>query len=139
MAPTANIFADYNGSTRETPCVLARQNFDIAEHAFSSSIDPYGNFTSYSSTQFRPDGANDANVKNADLDKALETVKGSVNFDDVKAAMKTFQDIYVAQTVEIPLYYRKNVELVGPALGNYFANPTQAGSTWNAGDWFKQN
>ena len=50
--------------------------------------------------------------------------------------MAEFQKVYVEKTVEIPLYYRKNVELVGPKLGNFFANPTQAGPTWNAVDWF---
>ena len=47
-----------------------------------------------------------------------------------------FQKIYVEQTVEIPLYYRKNVDLVGPQLGNFFAHPTQAGPTWKAFAWF---
>ena len=46
----------------------------------------------------------------------------------IKDAMAEFQKVYVEKTVEIPLYYRKNVELVGPKLGNFFANPTQAGS-----------
>jgi ABC-type transport system substrate-binding protein len=61
-----------------------------------------------------------------------------VDFDVVKAAMADFQTVYVEQTLEIPLYYRKNVDLVGPTLGNFFGNPTQAGPTWNAVDWFKQ-
>ena len=42
----------------------------------------------------------------------------------------------MAKTVEIPLYYRKNVDLVSSKLGNYFQNPTQAGPTWNAVDWY---
>ena len=135
---TSTIFLAYNTATRETPCNLAHQNYDIAEHGFSSSIDPYGNYLSYHSSQFRPAGANDANVKNAELDAALQTVKTSVDFNEVKDAMKTFQDIYVAQTVEIPLYYRSIVELASAKLGNYFQNTTQLGSTWNAGDWFIQ-
>ena len=53
--------------------------------------------------------------------------------------MATFQKVYVDKTVEIPLYYRKNVELAGPRLGNYFANGTQAGSTWNSEDWFAKS
>jgi peptide/nickel transport system substrate-binding protein len=133
-----DIFADYNTATRETACVLAKSNFDIAEHAFSSSIDPLGNYFSYHSSQFRPDGANDAQVKNADIDAALDTVKTSVDFDVIKQAMADFQTVYVDQTLEIPLYYRKNVDLVGPVLGNFFANPTQVGPTWNVVDWFKQ-
>ena len=40
------------------------------------------------------------------------------------------------KTVEIPLYYRKNVDLVSSKLGNYFSNPTSAGPTWNAVDWY---
>ena len=32
----------------------------------------------------------------------------------IKDAMATFQKVYVDKTVEIPLYYRKNVELAGP-------------------------
>ena len=50
--------------------------------------------------------------------------------------MATFQEIYVRDIIEIPLYYRKNVELHSPKVGNFFANPTQAGPTWNAVDWF---
>jgi ABC-type transport system substrate-binding protein len=70
------------------------------------------------------------------IDAALDTVKNSVDFAVIKDAMAEFQQIYVEKTVEIPLYYRKSVELVAPKLGNFFANPTQAGPTWNAVDWY---
>jgi len=130
------IFADYNEATLDTPCALSTSNFDVAEHAFSSSIDPLGNYFSYHSSQFHPDGANDARVKDPDVDKAMDDVKNNVDFALIKDAMATFQQVYVEKTVEIPLYYRKNVELAGPRMGNYFANGTQVGSTWNAEDWF---
>jgi peptide/nickel transport system substrate-binding protein len=130
------IFADWNEATADTPCGLSVSNFDLAEHAFSSSIDPLGNYFNYHSSQFEPDGANDAQVVDTGIDAALDTVKDSVDFGVIKDAMNEFQQIYVEKTVEIPLYYRKNVELVGPKLGNFFANPTQAGPTWNAVDWF---
>ena len=135
VAPS-DIFADYNEGTIDTPCILARSNYDVAEHAFSSSIDPLGNYFSYHSSQFRPDGANDAQVKNAEVDKALDDVKNNVDFTLIRDAMASFQKAYVEQTVEIPLYYRKNVELANPRVGNYFANGTQVGSTWNGEDWF---
>jgi peptide/nickel transport system substrate-binding protein len=133
------IFADYNEATADTPCGLSVSNFDLAEHAFSSSIDPLGNYFNYHSSQFEPDGANDAQVVDTGIDAALDTVKNSVDFAVIKDAMAEFQQIYVEKTVEIPLYYRKNVELVGAKLGNFFANPTQAGPTWNAVDWFAQS
>jgi ABC-type transport system substrate-binding protein len=133
----ADIFADYNEAQgTDTPCALSTSNFDLAEHAFSSSIDPLGNYFSYHSSQFEPDGANDAQIQDAGIDAALDTVKTSVDFVAIKHAMADFQKVYIEKTVEIPLYYRKNVELVGPAMGNFFANGTQAGPTWNAVDWY---
>ena len=132
----ADIFADYNESTRDTPCVLSHSNFDIAEHAFSSSFDPNSGFSTYHSSQLNPNGGNDASIKNADLDKALEEVRDNVDFAVIRDAMETFQVIYVRDIIEIPLYYRKNVELHAPNVGNFFANPTQAGPTWNAVDWY---
>ena len=96
VAPS-DIFADYNEATVDTPCALSRSNFDLAEHAFSSSIDPLGNYFSYHSSQFRPDGANDAQVKNADVDKALDDVKNNVDFTVIRDAMATFQKVYVEQ------------------------------------------
>jgi peptide/nickel transport system substrate-binding protein len=130
------IFAAYNESTLDTPCALSRSNFDLAEHAFSSSIDPLGSYFSYHSSQFEPEGANDAQVSDPAIDESMDAVKNNVDFQVIKDAMADFQQVYVEKTVEIPLYYRKNVELVGPKLGNFFANPTQAGPTWNAWDWY---
>jgi peptide/nickel transport system substrate-binding protein len=132
----ADIFAAYNEATNDTPCALSRSNFDLAEHAFSSSIDPLGNYFNYHSSQFEPDGANDAQIVNDDIDAALETVKTSVDFVEIKHAMADFQKAYVDQTVEIPLYYRKQVDLFGAKMGNFFGNPTQAGPTWNVVDWY---
>jgi peptide/nickel transport system substrate-binding protein len=132
----ANIFATYNESTTETPCALSRSNYDLAEHAFTSSIDPLGNYFAYHSSQFEPAGVNDAQVKDSGIDAAMDTVANSVDFKVIRDAMATFQKTYVDQTVEIPLYYRKQVDLFAPKLGNFFANPTQAGPTWNAVDWY---
>jgi ABC-type transport system substrate-binding protein len=132
----ANIFASFNEATADTPCALSKSNFDLAEHAFSSSIDPLGNYFSYHSTQFEPNGVNDAQVKDPGIDAALDTVQNNVDFTKIKAAMAEFQKIYVEKTVEIPLYYRKQVDLFAPKVGNFIANPTQAGPTWNAVDWY---
>ncbi|MCJ7709493.1 MAG: ABC transporter substrate-binding protein, partial [Chloroflexi bacterium] len=131
-----DILADYSEATLDTPCALSTGNFDLAEHAITPSIDPLGNYSVYSSTQFHPGGANDARVNDADIDKALEAVRNSVDFAVIRDAMAAFQEAYVAKTVEIPLYYRRNAELAGPRIGNFFANGTDAGSTWNAEDWF---
>jgi peptide/nickel transport system substrate-binding protein len=131
-----DIFADYNEGTIDTPCALSHSNFDLAEHAFSSSIDPLGGYFNYHSSQFEPQGANDAQIKNDALDAAYDTVKSSVDFAAIKLAMADVQKVMYEQTVEIPLYYRAQIELHAPRLGNFFANGTQAGMTWNAVDWY---
>jgi peptide/nickel transport system substrate-binding protein len=132
----ADIFADYNESTLDTACALSHSNFDLAEHAFSSSIDPLGGYFSYHSSQFEPDGANDAQIVDPAIDAAYDLVKSSVDFTAIKAAMADVQLVMYEKTVEIPLYYRKSIELHSPRLGNFFANGTQAGPTWNAVDWY---
>jgi peptide/nickel transport system substrate-binding protein len=134
--PATDIFVAYSDARLDTPCALSRSNFDLAEHAFKTSIDPLGDYFSYHSSQFRPIGANDAQVNDPAIDRALETVRSTVDFALVRDAMATFQKVYVDKTVEIPLYYRRNVELVGPRVGNYLANGTSAGSTWNGEDWY---
>jgi peptide/nickel transport system substrate-binding protein len=132
----ADIFADFNEGTIDTPCALSHSNFDLAEHAFSSSIDPLGGYFNYHSSQFEPNGANDAQVNNEELDEAYDLVRSTVNFAEIKDAMAEVQRVFYEQTVEIPLYYRNNIELHSAALGNFFANGTQAGPTWNAVDWY---
>ena len=133
---STNIFASYNESTVDTPCALSRSNFDLAEHAFSSSIDPLGNYFNYHSSQFEPQGVNDAQVKDTAIDASLDAVKNSVDFQVIKDAMGEFQKVYVEKTVEIPLYYRKQVDLHSAKVGNFVANPTQNGPTWNVVDWY---
>jgi peptide/nickel transport system substrate-binding protein len=132
----ADIFAAYNEATIDTPCALSRSNFDLAEHAFSSSIDPLGGYFSYHSSQFEPDGSNDAQIVDAGIDEAYDLVRSSVDFAAIKEAMATVQQVMYDKTVEIPLYYRKSIELHSPTLGNFWANGTQAGPTWNAVDWY---
>jgi peptide/nickel transport system substrate-binding protein len=132
---SSDIFADYNEGTVDTPCILARQNFDIAEHAYSSSIDPLGNYTTYHSSQYNPVGGNNAMVNDPDIDKSMTAVKDNVDFTVIRDAMATFQKLYVDKTVEVPLYYRKTVELYSPKLQNVAPNGA-GGYFWNGEDWF---
>lgn len=133
-----DIFASFNEATDETPCNLSKGNFDIALHAFSVPLDPLANYSTYHSTQVAPEGGNDARVNDPDIDAALETVKGTVDFAEVKAAMEDFQATYIEKTVEIPEYFRKEVYLVNPKVQNFTGNPTSTGLFWNAADWFIQ-
>ena len=132
----ADIFASYNEGTDETPCNLSRHHFDIAEHAFSVPLDPASNYGVYHSTQQAPNGQNDASIVDTDVDRIMDGVLNSVDFIVIKDLFKEWQQIYVERTIEIPLYFRKEVYLHVPALQNFTGNPTSTGLFWNAADWY---
>jgi peptide/nickel transport system substrate-binding protein len=134
----SDIFATYNEGTPETPCNLSRHNYDVALHTFSVPLSPQSNYSVYQSTQQAPNGQNDASVNSPELDAVLAGLKGTVDFSKALDLMAQFQKIYVDQIVEVPLYFRKDVNLVQPYVKNWTGNPTSQGYTWNVQDWFVQ-
>ena len=130
-----DIFASYNEATDQTPCALSKYHYDLAEHAFSVPLDPLANYPTYHSSQIEPKGGNDGFIKDPDVDSILDGVKGTVDFAKIKDLMAQWQKVYVEKTIEIPLYFRKEVYLVSPKVVNFTGNPTSQGPTWNAFDW----
>jgi peptide/nickel transport system substrate-binding protein len=131
-----DIFATYNESTKDTPCNLSRHNFDVALHTFSVPLSPNSNYPVYHTGQEAPNGQNDAQINDPTVDKILDDLKGTVDFSKGLGLMTQWQQIYVDQVVEVPLYFRKDVNLVQPYIGNWTGNPTSTGYTWNIGDWY---
>jgi peptide/nickel transport system substrate-binding protein len=140
QAVSANdIFATYNEGTDETPCNLSRHvGWDVALHTFSVPLSPNSNYPVYESSQVAPNGQNDAQINDPELDKVLNDLKTTADFAKGLDLMKSFQKIYVDAVVEVPIYFRKDVNLVQPYVKNWFGNPTSVGHTWNAQDWFIQ-
>lgn len=130
-----DIFATFNEATDQTPCALSKSHYDVAEHAFSVPLDPLANYATYHSSQVEPNGGNDGNIKDPDVDRILDGVKGTVDFGKIKSLMAEWQQVYVNKTIEIPLYFRKEVYLVNPKITGFTGNPTSQGPTWNAYDW----
>jgi peptide/nickel transport system substrate-binding protein len=130
------MFATYDRSGPATPCALQRGNFDLALHSLTASIDPRDYYFKYHSSQFEPDGQNDARINNVGIDVALETVGSSVHPAVIRDAMIEFQEIYVEQVVEIPMYVSETVELRAPKIGNVVGGSPLGGATWNVADWF---
>ena len=130
------MFAPFDASTDETPCNLAHGNFDVAEHRFQPPLDPLANYATYHSSQIEPEGPNDARVDDAGVDAVLDRLRSTVDFGEIRAAMADFHALYLERTIEIPLYFRDNVWLVNPRVGNFTGNPTAQGAAWNTGDWF---
>jgi|SwirhisoilCB3_FD_contig_71_2747242_length_2366_multi_3_in_0_out_0_2 peptide/nickel transport system substrate-binding protein len=130
-----DIFATFNEATDQTPCALSKYHYDLAEHAFSVPLDPLANYPTYHSSQIEPNGGNDGFIKDPDVDRIMDGVKGTVDFAKIKELMAEWQKIYVEKTIEIPLYFRKEVYLVSPKVTNFTGNPTSQGPTWNTYDW----
>jgi peptide/nickel transport system substrate-binding protein len=136
VADPADMFATYDRATAFTPCALEQGNFDLAMQSMPSSIDPGSYYLTYHSSQFEPDGQNDAHVDDVGIDVALETVKATANATVIVDAMVEFQKIYAEQTVEIPIHFSQTVDLHAAAIGNFVGSSPAGGPTWNVADWF---
>jgi peptide/nickel transport system substrate-binding protein len=120
-----NLFGAWNDEGSNVKCNMVHGNFDVAEFAYSSPLDPIGGYNVYHSS-----GIPDA---------AYDIVKSNVDFDKIRAAMFTIQDIYAnpdKNLYELPLYYRQDVWLVKPTVHNFTGNPTVFAGEWNIVDWW---
>ncbi len=139
--PSGDLFGGWNDVKADTKCNLQHGNYDVAEFAYVSPLDPLGSYNVYT-TQGIPDNAphNGQNISRISLpaiDAAFNAVKASVDPTVVKTNMATIQDIYTSDqnTYELPLYQRKDVWLVKPRIHNFTGNPTTSAGEWNIGDW----
>ncbi|HET7740059.1 MAG TPA: ABC transporter substrate-binding protein, partial [Mycobacterium sp.] len=137
-----DFFGGWNQASKDTPCNLQHGNYDLGEFAWSYSPDPIVSYNVYHSSGI-PDnpphsGQNTTRTNDPAVDKAYDTVKGSVDPAVIKQAMFDFQDLYAKDIIEIPLFNWKEVWLVNPKLQNFVANPTQYTAEWNTGDWWVQ-
>jgi peptide/nickel transport system substrate-binding protein len=142
MRPQANVFGLWDATKPDTACNLVHGNFDVAEFSRTSPFDPLGGYDAYYSSRTPDtaphDGGNVARVSLPALDAAYDTVRSTVDFARVKAAMASVQSIYGSDrnTYELPLYFRKDIWLANPKLHNFTGNPMPFGAEWNIGDWW---
>jgi peptide/nickel transport system substrate-binding protein len=141
--PDTDIFGSWSDSKPDTPSNLRHGNFDVAEFSYDwPPIDPLIQYYVYRSDEI-PDnppntGENVTRIMLPALDEAYGTVRSSADFNQVRDAMFAIQDTYGSDrnTYELPLYFRKDVWLVGPGLRNFTGNPAVGGGEWNMGDWW---
>lgn len=138
-----NLFGNWNDEGSNVKCNMVHGNFDVAEFAYSSPLDPIGGYNVYHSSGI-PDaaphqGQNITRTILPELDAAYDLVKGTVDFNVMRTAMFTIQDIYGnpdKNLYELPLYYRQDVWLVKPNVHNFTGNPTVFAGEWNIADWW---
>ena len=95
-----DLFAAWNDTKADTKCNLQHGNFDVAEFAYVTPLDPLASYNVYT-TQGIPDnaphnGQNVSRISLPTLDTAYNNVKNSVDPAVVKAAMASVEDIYVS-------------------------------------------
>ena len=65
------------------------------------------------------------------MDAAIDVLTNAIKpADQVQAAYK-IQDVYIAQTPEVVIYYRNEVRGVSTPLQNFLQNPSTASDMWN--------
>src|SRR5664280_2803476 len=140
--PPSDVFGLWDKTKVDTLCNLPHGNFDVAEFSRTSSLDPLGGYDAYHSSRV-PEvaphgGGNVSRISLPALDAAYDTVRTSVDFAKVRAAMASIQGIYGSDrnTYELPLYFRKDIWLVSSKVHNVTGNPTSSGAEWNIGDWW---
>ena len=120
--------------TNDTPCSLSRSNFDLAEHAFRARRSTRSATTpATTAASSEPNGANDAQVKRPGPRRGTRRRPGQRRLRQGQGRDGAqFQKIYVDKTVEVPLYYRKQVDLASPKRRQLLRQPDPGRPTWNA-------
>ena len=140
--PATDVFGLWDNTKADTLCNLPHGNFDVAEFSRTSSVDPLAGYDAYHSSgspDAAPhDGGNVSRISLPALDAAYDTVRTSVDFSKVRAAMASIQGIYGSDrnTYELPLYFRKDIWLVSSKVHNFTGSPMPSGAEWNIGDWW---
>jgi peptide/nickel transport system substrate-binding protein len=137
-----NLFGNWAAVADDTPCNLQHGNFDVAQFAYVSPLDPTGGYSVYHSSGI-PDapphgGSNITRTNIPELDAAWDAVISNIDPVKIRDAMYVVQDVYAKNTIEIPLFYWKNAYLVNPKLHNVTGNPTTAYVLWNLEDMWRE-
>lgn len=135
-APGTKVFADFSQQG-----LLATGQFDIAVLAFVGGADPDFTFDIYHSSAIpsktNPGGTNYGHISDPKLDAALQTERGTVDFAARVTALKTAQQIVVAQQFDVtPLYVWPVITLTTTALHDYVPGPALDAWDWNIADWW---
>jgi peptide/nickel transport system substrate-binding protein len=139
-----DLFGGWSLQGADVPCNTTHGNFDVAEFAWVSGVDPDGIVLLYESkydpSQGDHSGSNYIRVNNPTLDTTLVAMNNTVDLIKVRQDMETVQDLYANADnafPEIPLYFWKTVELKATSLHNVVNNATSATNTWNIEDWWR--
>jgi peptide/nickel transport system substrate-binding protein len=131
-------FASYANTTPETQCSIYRGTYDVALFAYILGADLYSNYYfAYHSSQIPPVANNTTRISVPALDEALVAVGREILPETQLEAATIMQQELAKALPEIPLYYRAEVTGVSNHVGGWVRfNPSTAGPTWDAQNWY---
>ncbi len=132
----STLFADFSQQG-----VLATGQFDMALVAFVGSADPDFTYDIYHSSAIpsktNPGGSNYGHINDPQLDGALQTERGTLDFDARVTALQQAQQIIVAQQFYVtPLYLWPTISVSTGTIQNNTPNPALDAFDWNIADWW---
>ena len=139
-----DLFGAWNSVPADTPCNLQHGNFDVAQYASVSPLDPLSGYFTYVSTLIPEDdpshaGQNVTRTADPAFDKLWNTVKDNLDLAAARSAMWDVQDYLNDHVTQIPLFFWKDANLVNPKLHNMLQNSTTEQILWNIDDqWAEQ-
>lgn len=137
--PSANggLFSPYNLNG-----VLSQRRFDIALFAFSEPPDPQSSETSFLPNFIPTPAVHSASQQNycgiTAKDQANLLIRARTALDTAQrhALINQWQKLVSSRVYWIMLYERSNITADNGHIGNYKPNPTSAGNSWNAYQWY---
>ena len=137
------VFAGWADTTPDTQCSIYRGTYDIADYAYVLGGDIYSNYYyTYSSTQIPSDDNPNGSPTHPDQQPGhgrgadrpgLRRRSGQAE----RGWPPSSSRLLLRQNNEIPLYYRAETTGVANHVGGWTKyNPSSAGPTWNAENWW---
>lgn len=116
--------------------LLQNGQYELSLFAWSSSVDPSGNFGLWHSKQVPPEGGNTTRFRDPEMDHVLEIGNHELNQKIRQGAYWRMGEILSREEPIIPLVYWTELHGVNRALRNFRANPTSSRYVWNVKDWY---
>jgi len=138
-SPSANggLFSPYNLNG-----ILYQRRFDVALFAFSEPPDPQDSELNFNPAFIPTTSVHGASYENytgiADRDQFNLLVRARESFDQGQrhAIFNQWQSLVNTRVYWIMLYARTNITADNGRIGNYRPNPSSAGNSWNAYEWY---
>lgn len=137
VSANGGMFSPYNLNG-----VLAQRRFDIALFAFSEPPDPQSEETSFLPNFIPTPAVHSASQQNytgiTDKDQANLLIRARTALDSGlrHALFNQWQKLVVSRVYFIMLYARSNITADNGKIGNFSPNPSSAGNSWNAYQWY---